>query len=285
VGVRADLSTRRCGRRHMLIADAQIHLWTNDAAPPHHRRKPFGAQEALQAMDAAGVSRAVNCPAIWDPGANEYGDGVALMHPDRFATLGWFDLLRSPDPGFVNVFLDRPGMLGLRFVIMRPEDCRALALGHLDWIWEVAHQRSAPVAVMVPPAELPQIDRLARRFPSMRVLIDHLAIGPFAKLPQALEHLPVLLTLADRPNVALKATATPSMANDAYPYPSVHPYLERLFHAFGAQRYFWGTDITRMRIGWRECIEMFTEHLPWLKGEALAQVMGRSLCEWIGWRY
>ena len=28
---------------------------------------------------------------------------------------------------------------------------------------------------------------------------------------------------------------------------------------------------------------MFTEELPWLAGDDLAWVMGRGVCEWIGW--
>jgi hypothetical protein len=28
---------------------------------------------------------------------------------------------------------------------------------------------------------------------------------------------------------------------------------------------------------------MFTEELPWLKGDDLERVMGRALCDWIGW--
>jgi hypothetical protein len=29
---------------------------------------------------------------------------------------------------------------------------------------------------------------------------------------------------------------------------------------------------------------MFTEELPWLKGEDLAWVMGRGVSEWLGWK-
>ena len=29
---------------------------------------------------------------------------------------------------------------------------------------------------------------------------------------------------------------------------------------------------------------MFTEQLPWLKGRDLELVMGRALCDWIGWK-
>jgi len=32
-------------------------------------------------------------------------------------------------------------------------------------------------------------------------------------------------------------------------------------------------------------VTFFTEQLPWLKGKDLEDVMGRSLCEWIGWNY
>jgi hypothetical protein len=46
---------------------------------------------------------------------------------------------------------------------------------------------------------------------------------------------------------------------------------------------FWGTDLSRMTVSYRECVEMFTTALPWLKGEALAKVMGLGLCRWIGW--
>ena len=47
---------------------------------------------------------------------------------------------------------------------------------------------------------------------------------------------------------------------------------------------FWGTDITRMPCSWRQCVTVFTEELPWLKGRDLDLVMGEALCNWVGWR-
>jgi hypothetical protein len=29
---------------------------------------------------------------------------------------------------------------------------------------------------------------------------------------------------------------------------------------------------------------MFTEELPWLKGNDLELVMGRAVCDWLGWK-
>jgi len=41
-----------------------------------------------------------------------------------------------------------------------------------------------------------------------------------------------------------------------------------------------GIRVTTAGAGARE---LFTEELPWLQGEDLDWVMGRALCEWLGW--
>jgi hypothetical protein len=46
-------------------------------------------------------------------------------------------------------------------------------------------------------------------------------------------------------NVAVKATRQGGYAEDEYPFRSLHPHLHRCFDAFGPERMFWGTDITR----------------------------------------
>ena len=58
----------------------------------------------------------------------------------------------------------------------------------------------------------------------------------------------------------------------------------RPLFAFGPKRMFCGTDITRMHCTWKQCITLFTEELPWLKGEDLELVMGRAYCDWVGWK-
>jgi predicted TIM-barrel fold metal-dependent hydrolase len=94
-----------------------------------------------------------------------------------------------------------------------------------------------------------------------------------------------MLALAERPNVAAKASAMPCYAADkTYPFGSVHPYIKRVFEAFGPKRTFWGTDLSRLPCSYRQGVTMFTEEMPWLSGHDLEWVMGRGLCEWIGWR-
>jgi hypothetical protein len=34
---------------------------------------------------------------------------------------------------------------------------------------------------------------------------------------------------------------------------------------------------------WRQCVTLFTEELPWLRGRDQELVMGRALCAWLDW--
>src|SRR5881398_1844866 len=57
--------------RRMLIVDGQIHLWEKGTPSPQHRQEPFSAEQAIAAMDEAGVDRALVHPVLWDPQSNE----------------------------------------------------------------------------------------------------------------------------------------------------------------------------------------------------------------------
>ncbi|WP_409411292.1 hypothetical protein [Bradyrhizobium sp. AUGA SZCCT0182] len=89
--------------------------------------------------------------------------------------------------------------------------------------------------------------------------------------------------MAQLPNVAVKATGAPHYSTEPYPFRNIQDGLHRIFDAYGPKRMFWGTDITRMPCSYRQCVTFFTEELPWLKGADLEDVMGRALCDWIGW--
>ena len=90
--------------------------------------------------------------------------------------------------------------------------------------------------------------------------------------------------MARLPNVAIKATGAPHYSTQGYPFRNIQDGLHRIFDAFGPKRFFWGTDITRMPCSYRQCVTFFTEELPWLRGADLEDVMGRGLCDWIGWK-
>ena len=73
------------------------------------------------------------------------------------------------------------------------------------------------------------------------------------------------------------------IADEAYPHPKLHQYVRRMYDAFGPKRLFWGSDLTRMLCSYRLCKTMFTEEMRWMSGDDLEWIMGRGVCEWLGW--
>ena len=53
--------------------------------------------------------------------------------------------------------------------------------------------------------------------------------------------------------------------------------------AYGPERLFWGTDITRLKCTWRQAITMYTEELPWLSERDKTLIMGEAFSRWFNW--
>jgi predicted TIM-barrel fold metal-dependent hydrolase len=274
----------------MLIADAQVHIWSADTPerpwpPGHayraHRPVPFSERDLLAEMDGAGVARAVIVPPSWEGDRNDLALAAAEHHPDRFAVMGR-PPLDTRDPHALDRWREQQGMLGIR-VTTAGAGARALFTEpDGDWLWAAAERNRLP-AMVSPPGLLPEIGRLAERHPGMRFVIDHLALVRDAKDEAAFGDIDKLVALARHPNVAAKASALPRYSSEPYPYRRLHPFLHRVFDAFGPRRFFWGTDLTGIPCTYRQAIALFAEELPWLAGDDRDLVMGRALCDWLGW--
>lgn len=269
----------------MLIVDSQVHIWTSGKPVSIHRQVPaYTKDELLRDMDEGGVSAAVLHPPSWDDHANEVAIEAAKQHPDRLSVLGYFDLKRPENRSIVKTWTKQPGMLGFRFAFLRPGEENWLVDGTIDWLWPEAERAGLPVGLLLAPGRVKVVPAIAAKYPKLRLLIDHMARPRGSKDDAGFADLGDLLALAKFPNVAVKASGAPSYSSEPYPYRNIHKYLKQIFDAFGPNRMFWGTDITRMPCSWRQCITLFTEELPWLKGRDLELVMGRALCDWIGWK-
>ena len=273
------------------VVDAQVHTWGADTPErpwprgrAHLAQKPYPVtrEMILEGMDEAGVDRVVLVPPSWEGDRNDLALEAARLNQDRFAVMGRIDLAQ-PQPEAIGTWRDQPGMLGLRFTFHRGEQRPWLTDGTAEWAWAACEEHGVPVMVFVP-GSLPQIGEVAERHPGLKLVIDHLAMaGPPG--PERFEHLDEVLALARYPNVAVKASALPCMTTETYPFPGLHSVIRRVFDAFGPERTFWGTDWTRLPCTWREAKELFTVELPWLQGEDQEMVMGRAICEWLGWEW
>ena len=272
----------------MLIVDSQIHLWQNGKMSAHHRQIPtYSVDDALAEMVTGGVDCAViHPPRSVGEATNDLAVDAVRRHPDRFCILGNFDLLSPDREQIVARWRERPGMLGFRFTLNQPEQQAWWTDGSLDWFWTACEKAALPVGLLAG-GHMSAFRTIAERHPGLKLHIDHLGRvggGRGGTDDAAFADLPEMLALAKLPNVAVKMSGAPSYSSQPYPYRNIHGYLHQIFDAFGPDRCFWGTDITRMPCSWRQCVTMFTEELPWLRGRDLERVMGSAIVDWLGWK-
>ncbi len=272
----------------MQIVDSQIHIWENGRMSPHHRQIPtYSMDDALAEMASAGVDAAViHPPSSLGEAVNVLAVEAAKKHPDKFCVLGHFDLLAPNRREIVKNWRSRPGMLGFRFTFNQPAQKSWWSDGTLDWFWAAAEEEGLPVGLLAG-GHMAELGRIAERHPGLKLHIDHHGRGGGGGAgtdDAAYADLDDMLALAKYPNVAVKLSGAPSYSSQPYPYRNIHGYIRRIYDAFGPQRCFWGTDITRMPCSYRQCVTMFTEELPWLKGRDLELVMGQAICDWLGWK-
>jgi len=274
----------------MLIADAQVHIWAaNTPARPWparhkpHRPDPLGKEELLKEMDTAGVNRAVIVPPSWEGERNDLALAAAKAHPGRFAVMGRLDPETPGAREAVSAWRNQPGMLGLRFTFHRPGLRELLTEGRVDWLWPAAEKAGVPIMVLVPHGLAHLMAEIAGRYPGLRIVMDHLGLHA-GKDEEAFAEFDQFLALAKHPNIAAKASCLPYFTTDSYPYRRLHPYIRKVYDAFGPKRMFWGTDLSRLPCTYRQGITLFTEELSWLKSEDKEWIMGRGVCEWLGWK-
>ena len=273
----------------MLIVDSQIHIWQNGKMSAHHRQIPtYSVDDALAEMASAGVDCAViHPPSSLGEAVNVYAVEAVRKHPEKFCILGHFDLQSADRENIVAHWRERKGMLGFRFTFNQPHQKTWWTDGSLDWFWPACEKAGLAIGLLARGNNMAALAKIAGRHPRLKLHIDHIGRGgggDGVKDDAVFADLKDMLALAKYPNIAVKLSGAPSYSSHPYPHKNIHGYLRQIVEAFGPGRCFWGTDITRMPCSYRQCVTMFTEELPWLKGRDLEQVMGGAIVDWLGWK-
>ena len=262
----------------------RVHIWGKGLPtnPAHRQISSFSQDDLLQEMDAAGVDAAVIHPPGWDPDSNALAVEAARQHPNRLSVLGNFPWIARR-----AALCSTAGSNDQGCSVCDSRSCSRISGPgrRMAPSTGCGPRLNAPGSVALAAANfLPVVGQVAERHAGLRLIIDHFGRPSGTKDEAAWANLPELLALAKYPNVAVKATGAPSYSSAPYPYRNIHTYIRQLYDAFGPERLFWGTDITRMPCSWRQCVTMFTEELPWLSASDKDLIMGRALCTWLDWQ-
>lgn len=277
----------------MRIVDCQAHIWAaarpdrpwpqagaGGRNPKPNRPVPLGYEELIREMDGAGVHAAVLVPPSWEGEYNDLVIEAATRYPDRFASMGRLAPEDPDGPARLARWREQPGMLGVR-VLFEPGSAWPEA-GVNHWLWPAAQEAGVAITLATR-GYWDLIEAIVRRFPRLRFAIDHLGTDWAASDAPAFAGLDAVLRLARYPNVAVKASMLPALSSAPWPYRNIEPRVRAAFDAYGPRRFFWGANLTRLECPYRDALTLFTEAYDWLGPDDLEWVMGRAVCEWLGW--
>ncbi|MEM5311110.1 amidohydrolase family protein [Paraburkholderia sp. JHI869] len=207
------------------------------------QERPTTVETLIAAMDEAGVGKAAVVHSSTTYGFdNSYVADSCARYPNRLVAVGSVDVLQPDAPQRIREWVER-GLEGLRlftggstkeFDPSELDDPRAFPA------WELCADLGLPMCIQTGPVGLPQVTALAKRFPGVPIILDHLGRpdvtdgAPYAKAQS-------LFDLAQHENIFLKLT--PRIFGDVKKErASAETFFPRVVDAFGAQRMAWGSN-------------------------------------------
>ena len=174
----------------MTIIDIHPHIISGDEgryppAPLFGKRsdwsqeRPSTVEALIAQMDAAGVAKAAVVHSSTTYGFdNSYVVEGCGQYPGRLAAIGSVDVLQEDAPQRIREWQAR-GLAGLRlftggstkeFDPSELDDPRSFSA------WELCAELGLTMCIQTGPVGLPQVTALAKRFPTVPIILDHL--GP-----------------------------------------------------------------------------------------------------------
>lgn len=274
-----------------MIVDSQIHVWeaespdrpwpVNTRRVGHRLDDPAGVDEILGQMDAAGIDGAVLIPPSFAGDWNDTVSAAVRDYPNRFVGMGRIGLDIPRSSAWIREELDKSNLLGFRLTFLQEDVVSRLRAGELNWFWTACSELDVPVMVFGP--DVPDLlEDIAQSHPTVRLAIDHLNLYQRWPLDVIDRKVDDICRLARYENVSVKASALPCNVELVYPFPGLAPIVYRTIEAFGVERVFWGSDLTRLPCSYAEWRDFFLHNLDELIAPEKAEVMGQALVRWLG---
>ena len=167
---------------------------------------------------------------------NRYMLDMIKFYPDRFVGTAIVDPL-GDDPGRAMRDLAKHGVHAFRIHpgYSKQPPARWLEPAGYPAMFATAAQTGQALSCLIDPAGFPEVDRMCRRFPDTKVIIDHL--GRIGASPDGSIHdadVAALCRLAPHRNLFVKVGAFYALGKKTPPYLDLAPLIRRVVQAFGA---------------------------------------------------
>jgi predicted TIM-barrel fold metal-dependent hydrolase len=207
------------------------------------KERPTTIEALIAAMDSAGVDKAAIVHASTCYGFdNSYLADSLKKYPGRITGVGSVDVLQPDAAKVMRGWVDR-GITGFR--IFTGGSTAEFDTSSLDDpasfpAWRYCEEANLPMCVQTGPVGLAQVAGLAKRFPKVKIILDHFARPDTTDGPPYNKAVS-LFAISAFENIYLKIS--PPIIGRITKAPSESKgFLERTIAAFGANRIAWGSN-------------------------------------------
>ena len=272
-----------------MIIDTHVHVWEID--PPRYPigptapgwkslpDEPGTADELLAEMDDHDVGWSVLVQTSWSTWDNGYIADSVQRFPDRFIGHGLIDPQDPENAEVARYWMRERGLVGFRLHPMYYPDEAILVSPRNGALWEELAAAEAVIQFHMRPSDAVQVDEIAAHFPHMKLLVDHMGYPDLVAEPAAYQ---LIVDLASRDNVFVKISDVAGRSTHPFPHVDVHPYVRRLYDAFGSDRLMWGTGYPghhRVKHNWHTLadeLRLIREGIPFLSESDREQILGKT---------
>ena len=237
------------------------------------KERPVTIEGLIAAMDKAGVDKAavVQVSTCYGFDNNYLADSVARF-PDRVTGVGNVDLAQPDAPQLIQKWLDR-GISGLRLFLggsTKAYDTSGLDDPRSFPAWEYCGEAGVPIVLNIDTSGFAQTANLAKRFPKVKIIIDHLGHTDLTD-GAPYKNASSMFGLSAFENIYFKLTPTVfKYARGEKSTPET--FFPRMVEVFGSHRLAWGSDypatkgeLSDILGSAKECIQcLSTEDQKWI---------------------
>jgi predicted TIM-barrel fold metal-dependent hydrolase len=206
---------------------------------------------------------------------NSYTSYCTKTWPGKFAGIGLLVgyRLHSPadkeNPSRLERLIKEDGLIGLRLSPIYDRDVVWLNDPVSYPLWKKAEELGAAFNIFLAPHQVGQVADMARRFPGVNVVIDHIAMIDITA-PDSAGFGP-LLDLEKLPNVYIRTSLHNPSKTRQPPFRDVWPFLRRIYDRFGGKRMIWANFYELLIM--KELIPFFTaEDKEWILGRTAHRI-------------
>ena len=230
--------------------------------------RPYAPTELWPQLQAAGVAGSVLVQAAPTLAETQYLLGIADATPWVKGVVGWVDFEDQAQAATLRRLAGHPKFKGVRPMIQDLADDAWMHRADVQWAYGALIENDLTFDALGFPRHLEHFLALLKRYPAMRVVVDHCMKPQVRGHPAGFDSWrDGMARIAGETGAYCKFSALITEAGPDWTVNDLQPYADHILSVFGAERVMWGSDwpVCRLRgeyADWHGAAQALTAQLP-----------------------